>query len=78
MHNRGMTLHDYLSGSRLTNTEFAALVGVNQANISRLRRGKFSPTLDLMTRIAKATDGKVTPNDFMARETSPTPEPAPC
>ena len=60
-----MTLDAYLTDRDLTDLQFAGLVQADRSTISRLRRGKLTPSFDLLQRIAVATDGQVTPNDFL-------------
>lgn len=59
-----MTLADYMTAKKLTDAEFAALVGVNRSTISRLRRLNQRPSFETMAAITQATRGKVTANDF--------------
>jgi transcriptional regulator with XRE-family HTH domain len=67
-----MTLDEYLTQNDLTETEFARLVGCSQGTINKLRNGKTNPTMTMLQAISRATDGAVTPNDFL-----PEQEPAP-
>lgn len=65
-----MRLEDYLERHHLSGTEFAKIVGVDDATINRLipREGKKQvrkPGWELISKIAKATNGQVTANDFM-------------
>lgn len=60
-----MTLDDYLIGTKTLETEFAARVGISQAQVNRIRRGKSWPTRDLLVRIREITGGAVTADDFM-------------
>ena len=59
-----MTLEAYLQGRNLTHDEFAKLIGCEQPTVTRFVNGKRIPSPDLMRRIAEATDGQVTANDF--------------
>ena len=59
-----MKLDDYIHERRLTNATFAAMVGVNQSTISRLRKPGRLPTRQVMADIYHATDGLVQANDF--------------
>ncbi len=61
-----MTLDDHLKAAGCNNAEFGRLVLASEATISRLRNNKQAPSLALMRRIATATKGAVTPNDFSA------------
>lgn len=58
-------LDAYLEGQSLTNAAFAATVNVSEATISRLRKGKQSPSWDLIQRIAVETGGEISPNDWL-------------
>ena len=60
-----MKLDDYLTQRKITNTQFASTIGAERSHLSRVRRGVLAPTLDMMVRIAKATDRQVMPNDFL-------------
>lgn len=62
-----MTLNEYLSTEGITETAFAGLVGISQPHVNRLRKGAW-PSLALISRIYRATDGKVTADDFINRE----------
>jgi 3,4-dihydroxy 2-butanone 4-phosphate synthase/GTP cyclohydrolase II len=58
----------------LTQQTFARTVGVTQGRIAQLLDGDL-PSLPLAFRIAAATDGQVTPNDFFPQsEAAPEPE----
>jgi transcriptional regulator with XRE-family HTH domain len=58
-------LDSYLEANGLTASAFAARLGVSEATISRLRKGKQSPSWDLIQRIAAETSGQIEPNDFL-------------
>jgi len=55
-----MTLDQYLSSGTITAAEFAARVEVTEASISRIRKGTQNISRDLMAKIIRASDGKVT------------------
>jgi transcriptional regulator with XRE-family HTH domain len=61
-----MKLETYLKEKKMTDDAFAALVGLSQSQISRIRRDKSWPTREAMERIATATAGVVTANDFLS------------
>ncbi len=61
-------LHAYLLEQGIGNAEFATRVHSSEATISRLRRGKQSPSFRLLARITEATNQRVTPNDFLKGE----------
>ena len=62
----GMTLSEFLTSRSMTDGQFADLVLMDRTTISRLRRGKLAPSFELLSKIAQATDGAVTPNDFLS------------
>ena len=53
-----MTLSQYLDAKKLTQAEFARLLGVNQGTVSKLCAGK-NPSWHMATRISDATGGNV-------------------
>ena len=60
-----MKLSDYLEANGLSYAEFARTIGVKgKDTVRRYANGDRMPQGDLMTRIAEATNGKVTANDF--------------
>jgi transcriptional regulator with XRE-family HTH domain len=54
----------------LTQDAFARSVGVTQGRIAQLLSGD-TPSFDLAARIHNATDGTVTPNDFLEAPSTP-------
>lgn len=60
-----MKLSDYIDGANLTRAEFAALIDVDEASLSRYISGSRRPNWDVLHRIRDATGGRVTANDFM-------------
>ena len=66
MHDAPMTLADYLAAHGLSDADFAVRVGVSRPQINRLRNGQTWISDDVAARIFDATDGQVTPNDFLA------------
>lgn len=65
-----MRLSDYLERHRMSGSEFAVRIGVSESTINRLipRPGKKQlrrPSWDLIEKIAAATGGAVTADDFM-------------
>ena len=65
MHITGMKLAAYLKANNLSDAEFAALIGKDRTSVIRLRTGNTRPTWDTAEKIAAATNGAVTPNDFL-------------
>ena len=66
--NADITLAEYLSKRRMTQTEFAALVGINSANISKLCNKRFMPSLNLAARIEVATEGEVKVSSWITQD----------
>ena len=60
-----MTLDQYLTGSNITAADFAALVGLTEASVSRIRKGKQNITRDVMLKIIEASGGKVTADSLL-------------
>jgi transcriptional regulator with XRE-family HTH domain len=65
MHAVGMKLDHYIKERGVTEQELATATGYSQGTINKLRNGKINPTLELLTRVTEATNGAVTPNDFL-------------
>lgn len=59
-----MTLRDYLTSTGLTRAEFAKIIGVTSEAVRRYADCGRVPTPKVMTEILRATEGKVTANDF--------------
>lgn len=53
------TLTSYLKAAGQTQAQFAAAVGIDQATVSKLCRGKLVPSLPLAAAIERATGGRV-------------------
>lgn len=64
-----MTLDAYLAEQKLTETAFAALVGVDQSTINRARKGQV-PSPRVLAEITAQSNGAVTPNDFFGFRSS--------
>lgn len=61
-----MKLDQWLSEQNISNQAFAALIGVDQASVWRLRQGVSHPDWKkTLPKIVDATGGAVTANDFM-------------
>lgn len=58
-----MTLEAYLKANGIKEADFAALIGVEQSTVNRLKRGSV-PSREVMARIFDATDGIVRADDF--------------
>jgi transcriptional regulator with XRE-family HTH domain len=61
-----MTLKEYLSSLTITDAEFGEKIGVSQSQISRIKHGKTSPSLEVIVAIEKMTKGKVRAEDIYA------------
>ena len=66
-----MTLSEYIAQKRGTAAGLARALGVQHSTIIRWADGTYAPTLAMCQRIAAATGGSVTVNDFMPAEESP-------
>ena len=61
-----MHLRDYLTEKGLTPAEFAAEIRVHHDAVRKWMRGERTPRPRQMLAINRATQGRVTPNDFHA------------
>lgn len=52
-------LSSHLKQTGTTQADFAARIGVDQATVSKLCRGKLLPSLPLAVAIERATDGQI-------------------
>jgi transcriptional regulator with XRE-family HTH domain len=59
-----MSLSFYLEKHQLSYEEFGALIGVTGTTVYRYVKGDRLPTRKVMAKIANATSGKITANDF--------------
>lgn len=60
-----MTLDEYMRKHELSDAEMGArLGGIHRTTVSKVRRGIIGPSARFLARIAEATDGQVTANDF--------------
>lgn len=59
-----MTLDEWLTRTATKEDAFAAGIGTSQAAVNRYRHGRRIPRPAVMARIARATGGAVTANDF--------------
>lgn len=60
-----MKLTDYLTETRQTAADFAKRIGVDPISVRRYLNGDRRPDWEVMGKIVKATDGHVTPSDFI-------------
>ena len=63
-HNGVVTLQDYLTHADIDRAQFARDIGVSAETVRRYIIGERIPDKERMSRIALATDGQVTANDF--------------
>ena len=61
-----MKLDAYLSSKKLSNAEFARLIGVATETVRRYCLGERVPQPRIMAAIVFETNGRVKPNDFFA------------
>lgn len=59
-----MKLKYYLRTNRINQAQFAKQCGLSKATVSRIISGERQPSLKVMQIIFKASNGKVTANDF--------------
>lgn len=64
-----MTLDEYLTSKEITDADFAKRIERDPGTVSRLRRGLTKPDWQTLPRILDATNGEVTPNDFLPSDT---------
>lgn len=69
-----MKLSAYLKLHNIRPANFAAIVGVPASTISRIASGQRMPRVDTAQRIAEATNGEVSLEDFVSHDV---PRPAP-
>ena len=60
-----MKLQDWMDLRKVGDEQLAARVNVSRASISRVRRGKMNPSMELARRIYAETGGQVEPNDLI-------------
>jgi transcriptional regulator with XRE-family HTH domain len=60
-----MTLTEYLLNNGETGSQFARRIDVAQATVHRYCNGVRIPRPEILQRIQVATNGAVTPNDFI-------------
>lgn len=65
-----MDLAEYMKQTGMKDGDLARLVERNPSNVSRWRTKKTRPDFNALVRLQEITGGKVTPADFMDRETA--------
>lgn len=63
-----MKLSDYLTQQNLSGAEFARRNGISEGMVSLLCRGETWLSKEMAQKIIRATDGAVTPTDFLPVE----------
>lgn len=58
-------LRQYRERHGLSQETLASVIGTTKATVSRLEGGERAPSLEMMRKIAEATRGEVTANDFL-------------
>lgn len=66
-----MKLAQYLSEKKATASQFARELGVPVSTVTRLLRAERRPGIELVARIAAATNGAVTAEDFFCVASPP-------
>jgi 3,4-dihydroxy 2-butanone 4-phosphate synthase / GTP cyclohydrolase II len=61
-----MDMKSYLEKSNLTDGEFARLAGLSRVMVNRLKNGSVWPSKETAEKIVAASNGEITPNDFLA------------
>lgn len=59
-----MKLEAYLTKNKISQTEFAALIGVTQVTVNRYVKGERFPAPEMIERILKASNKKVAVADW--------------
>ncbi len=59
-----MKLHEWMTLTRTTEDQLAEMTGISQASINRYRRGPRIPMREAQDKIARATQGAVTRDDW--------------
>ena len=67
-------LRAYRSEHGLSQADFAKSVGVKKATISRIEKGRRTPSMGLVSRMVEASSGALTADDFMPEPAAPEPE----
>jgi transcriptional regulator with XRE-family HTH domain len=65
MEGKDMRLRDWMNRNGMKQDQFARETGIGQSTLSQFCTGARRPSLKMMGRIAAATRGEVTPNDWL-------------
>ncbi|MBB3910861.1 helix-turn-helix domain-containing protein [Sphingomonas desiccabilis] len=60
-------LADYMARQRITDAEFASLIGKDRSLVNRMRRGEARPTLEVAAQIEVSTNGEVPMQAWIAK-----------
>lgn len=60
-----MKLDEYLKTNKISNRDFAKMIGVHEFSVPRYRRDKSIPSLPTLVKIREATHGQVDAEDFI-------------
>lgn len=63
-----MKLALYLENSTLSDEAFGQRVGLSQSQVNRIKNGKSKPSLEMVAKISKATEGHVSFADFLGED----------
>jgi transcriptional regulator with XRE-family HTH domain len=63
-----MSLDDWINARKMSSQQFGDLVGLTQGYVSRLRRGKVTPSIITAITIRNQTNGEVTVDDLDPRK----------
>jgi transcriptional regulator with XRE-family HTH domain len=66
-----MKLANFLSINGMSRAEFGKRILVHEDTVTRYLNKTRTPSPDVLSRIAKATAGAVTPNDFLLPDPQP-------
>jgi transcriptional regulator with XRE-family HTH domain len=65
-----MRLAEWMDSNGVTDASLGERLGVDRTTISRIRCGRNKPSWDLAAKIKEASDGSVTPDDFLSEAQS--------
>lgn len=68
-----MKLTDYLASQSISDADFANVIGVSRQAVHRYKTGERAPEWPVLAKIRDATDGAVTPDDFLPQPAQPAP-----
>lgn len=61
----GMKFAEFQSEAGASDAEISTATGIDKSTLSRVRRGLKRPSWKVMIALARFTEGKVMPNDFL-------------